>query len=245
MELFFSIVLSLAVSVLPALLWLWFWLHEDRARPEPRKLILFAFLAGMTAVVLAFVLEQLAGRIIGTASFFLITIWALIEEWSKYAAASVVVLHRKENDEPIDNVIYMISTALGFAALENTLFALTPIYKVLVLNTGNITDILASVNLRFVGSSLVHVMASSAIGIALAFAVGKSHRFREFAAFSGIIVATALHTVFNLFIIDTSNNGVLIVFSFLWFAIVVLILLLEKVKRLSKINSAKISNQRN
>jgi RsiW-degrading membrane proteinase PrsW (M82 family) len=40
-------------GLLPALLWLWFFLKEDSKRPEPKWLILAAFLAGMLAVILA------------------------------------------------------------------------------------------------------------------------------------------------------------------------------------------------
>ena len=39
-------------GLVPAILWLWFWLREDSAHPEPRGLIVITFIAGMVSVVL-------------------------------------------------------------------------------------------------------------------------------------------------------------------------------------------------
>jgi RsiW-degrading membrane proteinase PrsW (M82 family) len=47
-------------AVLPALLWLFFWLREDRFHPEPRGLLILTFLAGGLVVFLITPLEQLA-----------------------------------------------------------------------------------------------------------------------------------------------------------------------------------------
>ena len=44
--------LALTFGILPALLWLWFWLHEDRLHPEPRKTIMFMFLSRNVIVTL-------------------------------------------------------------------------------------------------------------------------------------------------------------------------------------------------
>jgi RsiW-degrading membrane proteinase PrsW (M82 family) len=89
-----TILFALAGGILPALLWLWFWLKEDRLHPEPRRLIVLTFLAGMAMVAFALVLEQathyvfksfgLLGLLNG---FVLLFLWALIEEISKFLAA--------------------------------------------------------------------------------------------------------------------------------------------------------------
>ena len=53
--------------------------------------------------------------------------WVIIEEVLKYSAALMVVLWHKAVDEPIDVIIYMITIALGFSALENALFIFNPL----------------------------------------------------------------------------------------------------------------------
>src|SRR3989344_3393488 len=81
--------------------------------------------------------------------------WSTIEEFTKYIIAWIVVLHRRENDEPIDAVIYMVAVALGFAGLENALFLLSPLAGETVIQT------MMTGNLRFIGATLLHVFSSA------------------------------------------------------------------------------------
>ena len=77
------------VGVIPALFWLWFWLREDTARPEPRALIISAFIAGMLIVPLVLPLQQFAlERFKGQN---LILVWVIIEEVLKYCAALISI----------------------------------------------------------------------------------------------------------------------------------------------------------
>src|SRR5690606_35904252 len=99
----------------PALFWLWFWLREDKARPEPRALIALTFVGGMMVVPLALPLQKMALDLY--SGVILIAAWVTIEETLKYAAALITVLWNRAVDEPIDYVIYMITIALGFSAL--------------------------------------------------------------------------------------------------------------------------------
>jgi RsiW-degrading membrane proteinase PrsW (M82 family) len=124
-----------AGGLLPALAWLWFWLREDSANPEPRALIALAFLAGMISVAIAVPLElgikqALEAGLLG-ASFaapaIVYSVWSALEEIIKYVLAYATVLRRREDDEPIDPAIYMVTTALGFAGAENVLFLLSPL----------------------------------------------------------------------------------------------------------------------
>ena len=48
---------ALLSGVLPALLWLWFWLKEDNLHPEPRKVIARTFISGAIAVIFALIFE--------------------------------------------------------------------------------------------------------------------------------------------------------------------------------------------
>ena len=59
MSLSLSITLVITLGFAPPLLWLWFWLKEDK-RPEPRKEIMIVFLAGMAMVLVAYIAQALA-----------------------------------------------------------------------------------------------------------------------------------------------------------------------------------------
>jgi len=220
---------AMAGGIFPAFLWLWFWLREDRDHPEPKFVVALTFLAGMAAVVIVLPFQKffnslLPAEVVGLP--LLLLIWAALEEIFKFIAAYASGLTRKADDEPIDAVIYMISAALGFAALENALFLLEP------LSQGQIVDSIVTGNLRFIGATLLHVLASGTVGVFMAFAFSKSGRAKAARIVLGLILAIALHTIFNLSIIDPSESNAIYTFSALWFLVIGLLAFLEKLKRL-------------
>ncbi len=214
--------IAFLAGLIPALFWLWFWLREDKERPEPYLLIALAFIGGMMVVPVALPLERLAMELYSGDN--LVFVWAVIEEVLKYAAALIVVLWHKAVDEPIDLIIYMICIALGFAALENALFVFNP------LSNGDIVQSLTTGKLRFLGSSLLHVLASGTVGAFLALAFYKSDLMKLLFGTLGLSVAIVLHALFNFLIMDSSGETILGVFLFVWMGIIVLMLLFEKVK---------------
>src|SRR3989344_5228260 len=139
-----TLLIATAGGVFPALAWLWFWLREDAKHPEPRRIIALAFLVGMVTV-----------GVFITSTTIVFIAWSVIEEIMKYVAARITVLRSRENDEPIDSVMYMVAVALGFAAAENALFLLSP------LSGQGILETLMTGNLRFVGAMLLHVLSSA------------------------------------------------------------------------------------
>jgi RsiW-degrading membrane proteinase PrsW (M82 family) len=215
-------------GLIPALFWLWFWLREDKATPEPKILIATAFIAGMLIVPLVLPLQQFAmQRFVGDNLVF---VWVIIEEVLKYSAALIVVLWNKAVDEPIDAIIYMITIALGFSAIENALFIFNP------LQDGDYTNSILTGNFRFLGATLLHILASGTVGVTMAFAYYKSDTVKIISATIGLFIAIILHAVFNFSIMDASGNTVLGVFMFVWMGVIVLFLLFEKVKLLEKIH---------
>jgi RsiW-degrading membrane proteinase PrsW (M82 family) len=214
-----------AGGILPALAWLWFWRREDAPHPEPRKLIALAFLAGMITVAVAVWLEKLVVPFISDQTV-LFSVWSAIEEVLKYTAAAVTVLWRREDDEPVDAVIYMVTVALGFAAAENTLFLLSP------LAGGTLLQTFITGNLRFIGATLLHVLSSSVIGLALGISFYKPRRIKWRYIVGGVILASVLHATFNFFILNTAENDLLRTFAFVWLGVIALLAALEFVKRI-------------
>lgn len=225
-----TIAFSLAGGVFPTFLWLWFWLREDSRHPEPKIFVIGTFLAGMATVIIVLPLQKIIHQYFGASESAILSVpimllmWAALEEVFKYLAAHAAGMWRGAMDEPIDAVMYLITAALGFAAMENTLFLLEPIIR------GDFVDSVVTGNLRFVGATLLHVLSSAVVGVFMAFAFYKDRLTKFIYAIIGLILATALHTVFNLSIIDASESDALITFSFLWILILGLLLFLEKVK---------------
>lgn len=218
-----NIIYALLAGVLPALLWLWFWLKEDNLHPEPRFLVALSFIGGMAVVVLAIFLEKYVAEISSDTTTRYIA-WAGIEEAVKFLAVALIALRSRYMDEPIDAMIYCITVALGFAALENALFILSPI------NTGDITKSIVTGNMRFIGATLVHLVSSASIGFMIGLAFYKNIFIKTIAVIAGVILAVALHASFNLSIINTTTIDTLKVFGFVWIAIIILIVLFEEVK---------------
>ncbi len=215
-------VIALLGGLIPALFWLWFWLREDKERPEPYLLIALSFIGGMMVVPLVLPMQKLAMETYTGDN--LIFVWVIIEEVMKYAAGLIIILWNKAVDEPIDVIIYMVTVALGFAALENALFIFNP------LIAGDTILAIISGQLRFLGSTLLHVLATGTVGAFLALAFYKSSHLKLAFGTLGLFIAIVLHALFNFFIMDSSGSTILGVFLFVWMGIIVLLLLFEKVK---------------
>jgi RsiW-degrading membrane proteinase PrsW (M82 family) len=208
-------------GVLPALVWLYFWLKEDSKCPEPRHLIFFAFVLGMIAVPLVLPFQKFALAHYGETTTTVIFIWAAVEELMKYGVVAAAILWRRAVNEPIDAMMYMVTAALGFAALENTLFLIAPI------SNGSLFDIFTTGNLRFLGATLLHVLASAVVGFAMAFSFYAHKKLMPIYTSLGLILAIALHTIFNLLIISGEGHGTLSAFFLVWIGAVVILVLFE------------------
>ncbi|MFA6256790.1 MAG: PrsW family glutamic-type intramembrane protease [Candidatus Paceibacterota bacterium] len=214
-------------GLIPSLFWLWFWLKEDEEHPEPAVLLAIVFAMGIATVVLVLPVQKFIDAHIGSYEGKL-ALWASAEEVLKYLAVLAVLYRTNNADHPIDWPIYMITAALGFATLENTLFLIKPIAL------SGATVALLTGQLRFVGSTLLHTVASGSLGIAIGMSMHSGRLTRTFSTILGFIVAIALHSAFNFFIIRNSGNDFMKVFAFLWVATILILLLFEKVRRISK-----------
>jgi len=233
---------------LPAMIWLWFWLREDRKNPEPRWLIALTFLAGGAAVFLAFFLEQhyASSEQIGRLESFRLTNslmesirlawpfmslflgWALIEEFVKYLAATLTAFGSRHFDEPVDAMIYMITAAIGFSAVENCLF----LFKTVRLGLSGL-DFMMNGNLRFLGATLLHISCSALVGVIIALFFKTKGWSKIISIVVAIGAASLLHALFNFFIIIWSDQHIFSILFALWLFIIVIIVLFEKIKKIN------------
>ncbi len=210
-------------GLVPSLIWLGFWLFEDRCEPEPKIRILLTFLAGMAAVPIALYLERWVMPY--ASGVALLAVWAVVEETLKFAAAAAFGLSSPAYDEPVDAIIYLSTAALGFAAAENALFLFG------WLENGSVLQSVAQSDMRFIGATLLHILSSATVGLSIAYAFYRSRIVRYDATFIGLVLAIFLHTLFNFFILQLNGNDMIFaVFLALWAGIVAVLFFTERIK---------------
>jgi len=170
--------LFLIFGILPSIVWLAFYLRRD-THPEPIRMVLKIFILGMLATVPAVFLEFGMRSIVETLPFspqvlsilYIFLGVALVEELLKFGVVRWQIYSSPEFDEPIDLPLYMIITALGFAAMENILIlsGLGPAF----LPTG----IVYLSAFRFLGATLLHALVSGLFGYFLILSLMRK-RFR-------------------------------------------------------------------
>ena len=194
----------------PGLAWLFFFLQEDYRRSEPKGLIASTFLWGGLVTFLVLPLQVIAKRSllaggIPDANPLHLLILAALEEILKFAAVYFWISRRREFDEPIDAMVYMIIAALGFASVENVATALRAV---------NGAELLT---LRFIGATLLHCLASGIVGYYWALGIVKC-RAKEYLAI-GLVLASVFHGIFNYLMIiwgpSMRVTGLLVLLAFL------------------------------
>lgn len=204
--------LPIVFGILPTFIWLIFYLNKD-LHPEPKRMIAKIFFLGMflsigiavaTELGITFLIGLITG-LSGASSYpvYLFIIYnflaiALVEELSKYLIVKLFVFKNPAFDEPVDTMIYMITAALGFAALENILVLSS-------INTASYgSDIVAISFLRFLGATFLHALASATIGYFVALSFYNARRKKAY-VFSGFFLATLLHGIYNMSLIKSQE----------------------------------------
>ncbi len=198
-------------GLVPSFIWLLFFLKKDKL-PESKRMILRTFFYGMLATIPTALIELgffEALNVFHIPSLFFSILYAFVgigftEEILKYLVVKKTVLGHHEFDEPVDAMIYMIVSALGFAALENLLILL-PMYA-----DFQFFDVALVSVFRFVGATFLHALASGLIGYYLAFSLCQAENKLKLMA-KGIVIATLLHGLYDFSImkIDGSSNFIL------------------------------------
>lgn len=198
-------ILYLFLGLLPSLLWLFYFFRKD-IHPESKKQIARIFLWGAALTLPALIVEIGVKKGLGYFSDFPVAAIifdiflgiAFVEEYFKYLAVRWKVMSSPVFDEPIDAMIYMITAALGFAAVENILLFFTP-------NT--FSDPIISPWLlalvRFLGATLLHALVSAIVGFSIALNFLRHKSYLKFPVI-GLAAATLLHGLYDLIIIRMS-----------------------------------------
>ena len=113
-------------GLIPSLLWLWFWVKDEEKKPESKGLLTLIFIMGMLAVVVVLPVEKFIQAHVAGGNMRLV-LWAAAEEIIKFLAVLLVLRRSIRVSQPIEWPIYLLTAALGFAALENALFLVKPL----------------------------------------------------------------------------------------------------------------------
>ncbi len=209
----------------PPLIWLWFWLREDSKNPEPTRVILGAFLFGALSALFALPFQGLFAKLFPAATITVsIIVFAFVEEIMKLFSVELTSLRDPANDEAFDPIIYMLTAALGFAALENTL------YLIDYLNNFDLLNSLLERSKRFFGATLLHVLSSVLVGISLSLSYGSRKKWRPLFLPIGLGAAVTLHAMFNIFVTKTEPGSVINGFIIVWVVFLLILAALEFLK---------------
>lgn len=190
----------LLLGILPGFIWLVFYLQEDTDH-EPKKEILYAFLAGTVVTVVVLFVQNFFNDVVAPLvnirdlSPIYLLVLAGIEEFFKFGTAYILLSRSKYFDVPVDAMIYMIIVALGFATVEN-IGALQGQLK----ETALLSSIIGTATLRFIGATLLHTLASALVGYYWAKGIITKHLFKSIVL--GLLAATTLHAGFNYLVLS-------------------------------------------
>lgn len=190
-----NVALGLTLAIIPALIIVIYFYRKDRAKPEPKGLIIRIFLLGLFSTLPAIILEmaviELRGILVPYRILYPIfkafVVAALIEEGLKLFIVRSVAYRKKCFDEIMDGIIYAVMAGMGFACLENILY---------VLGRGLTVAIL-----RAFTSIPLHAAVSVVMGYYIGMAkFSKCKATRHRLIWKGFLLAVFFHGLYNMFI---------------------------------------------
>jgi RsiW-degrading membrane proteinase PrsW (M82 family) len=177
------------LSIFLPFIWIFYFYKKDK-HPEPPLWLLFAFLLGILSAFFSYYLQKFSFQFVDSKSFWGMLLAVSIEEFFKFFLILLFIYPQKVFDEPIDAMIYMMFSALGFAFAENV---------AILLNNPQSSNIFWLLFLRFLSANLLHILASSLIGYGYAIWVGTRNLF---ALLISLTAGISLHFLYNYFIIN-------------------------------------------
>ena len=118
------------LAVLPGLLICYLVFKLDKYEREPVSAIVLAFLLGMVSTLPAIYIQKWTGAIevlqdrhAGLTFLASFGVIAFSEELMKFAVMLLFIYPRRFFNEPFDGIVYAVLIAMGFATVENVIYA--------------------------------------------------------------------------------------------------------------------------
>ena len=205
MENFLNIAGVAALALAPVLFILLYVITKDKYDKEPLHYLLAAFCVGALGAYPVVKGSQFLNEVLNISesesflhlllSTFLVI--ALVEELMKYLALTLFFYPLKKFNEPLDGIIYCVSIAMGFAAVENFIY---------VYQSGFATGILRM---------FTAVPSHAVFGTVIGYYVGKAkfvddRNTKIRLHLQGFLIALVLHTFYDYFIfLDWGVSGLI------------------------------------
>ncbi len=196
------------LSLLPILFWLFFFLWQDRKKPEPKKWLLGVYLSGFLIAPIIWLLETSLfqnGTLFNASQILQKSLWlcfsgALIEESIKFLAVYLIIRRNTSCDESTDPIIYLVVGALGFASLENILATFS-----FAISKTNFIELISLLGGRFLGANFLHALMAVIMGTAWGWGVKHTYTSRRTTKliFFGLGLVILIHTLFNYSLITS------------------------------------------
>lgn len=181
-------------AVAPGFALLAYFYLKDRYDSEPIHMVVRVFVYGVLLVFPTMVLQRTLVLGLGSNPFlFAYGITGTVEEFLKWFIVYYAIYKHTVFDEPYDGIVYAVSVSLGFATLENVIYAL--------LNSFSFSALLFRAFLPVSGHALFAVMMGYYLGKAK-FGNPK-HRSKLIAA--SLIVPIFWHGTFDYILMQTKT----------------------------------------
>ncbi|MMZ60657.1 Protease PrsW [compost metagenome] len=165
--LFFSIATA---AVAPGIALLTYFYLKDKYDAEPLHMVIKVFCLGFLIVLPVMIVQRGLSIWLGDGSFvYAFAISAGVEEALKWFVLFHMIYNHTEFDEPYDGILYAAAISLGFATVENVIFALA--------SHATISTMLIRALLPVSGHAMFGVMMGYYLGRAKFSAGWKSRKF--------------------------------------------------------------------
>lgn len=199
----------LAAAIVPGIALLAYFYWKDRYDSEPISVVLKMFLTGVLIVLPIMVVQRSFVLWWGESPFvYAFIISAAVEEFFKWFVLYHIIYNHTEFDEPYDGIVYAVAVSLGFATLENVLYA--------ILQPATIGSLLMRALLPVSAHALFGVFMGYSMGKAK-FMTGKSARLHVRLA---LLIPLVWHGVYDFLLLSVPPAWMWLAVPFmfvLWF----------------------------
>ncbi|TVY04542.1 glutamic-type intramembrane protease PrsW [Cohnella terricola] len=199
----------LAAAIIPGIALLAYFYWKDRYDAEPIPIVVKMFLTGALIVVPIMIVQRSLVIWWGENPFtYSFIISAGVEEFFKWFVLYHIIYNHTVFDEPYDGIVYAVAVSLGFATLENVLYAF--------LQPATFGSLMIRALLPVSGHALFGVFMGYSLGKAK-FSVGRSVKVHLWLA---LLLPIAWHGVYDYLFLTVPSTWVWLAVPFmflLWF----------------------------
>ncbi|MCR2803042.1 glutamic-type intramembrane protease PrsW [Paenibacillus soyae] len=194
----------LTAAIAPGISLLTYLYLRDRYDSEPIHMVIRMFLLGVLIVVPIMVLQRGFQIWLGDTPFVSAFVHsAFVEEFLKWFVLYHVIYNHTEFDEPYDGIVYAAAISLGFATMENVLYAM--------YSTTSLGSLILRALLPVTGHALFGVMMGAYLGKAK---FAKSSKSKWYLCMS-LAIPFALHGLYDWIILATKHDWIWFIVPFM------------------------------